>query len=161
MWRVWQLYASLEASQGPRDRSEPSRASTADPSQLEPDDPSRRAAAKRPARQVDVARDASRVTTAGVDGVTAPAPYGGQPFAPIGALSAAEHACGRGLVQRGWPELGWAIKGRDGAGHLVAAAVLPCGAGEPGMERHCYQTLTPDGLVYRTLTVPIAPPRAP
>jgi len=30
------------------------------------------------------------------------------------------------------------------------------------MERHCYQTLTPDGLVYRTVTVAIAePPRAP
>lgn len=44
--------------------AEPSRASTGDPSQLEPDDASRRAAAKRPARQVDVVRDASRVTTA-------------------------------------------------------------------------------------------------
>lgn len=54
--RAWQLYTSLEA--------QPSRASTADPSQLEPEDVSRRAAAKRPARQVDVARDASRVTAA-------------------------------------------------------------------------------------------------
>jgi len=94
--------------------------------------------------------------------VTDPAPYDGQPFAQIGALSAAEHAWGRALLQRAWPELGWHVVGRDAAGHLVAVTVLPCGASEPGMERHCYQTLTPDGLVYRTVTVPIAePPRAP
>ena len=92
---------------------------------------------------------------------SAPAPYDGQPFAPIGALSAAEHAWGRALVQRGWKELGWHVVGRDGAGDLVAVTVLPCGTREPDMERHCYQTLTPDGLVYRTATVPIAPPRAP
>ena len=129
-------------------------------------DASRRSSHSRPGDPVDE-RDASRVDAvlqvgrrvprhhgARVDGVTDPAPYDGQPFAPIGALSAAEHAWGRGLVQRGWPELGWAIKGRDGAGYLVATAVLPCGTSEPGMERHCYQTLTPDGLVYRTVTRP-------
>ena len=44
--RAWQLYASLEASQGPRDGSDPSRASATEPSRLEPDDASRRAAAK-------------------------------------------------------------------------------------------------------------------
>lgn len=96
-----------------------------------------------------------------------PAPYDGQPFAPIGKLTAAEHAWGRGLVARGWPELGWFVVGRDGAGHLVAVTVLSCGAGDPGRERHCYQTFTPDGLVYRSVTVPIAaeaapePPQAP
>jgi len=51
---------------------------------------------------------------------TVPAPYDGQPFAPIAALSAAEHAWGGGLVQRGWPELGWHVVGRDAQGHLVA-----------------------------------------
>ena len=51
--RAWQLYASLEASQGPRDGSDPSRVSATEPSRLEPDDASRRAAANRPARQVD------------------------------------------------------------------------------------------------------------
>ena len=100
--------------------------------------------------------------TAGAARVTDPAPYDGQLFAQIGALSAAEHAWGRALLQRAWPELGWHVVGRDAAGHLVAVTVLPCGASEPGIERHCYQTLTPDGLVYRTVTVPIAePPRAP
>jgi hypothetical protein len=35
-----------------------------------------------------------------------PAPYDGRPFAPIGELTAAEHAWGRGLVARAWPEAG-------------------------------------------------------
>ena len=93
--------------------------------------------------------------------MTAPAPYDGQPFRPIGALSAAEHAWGRALVQRAWPELGWHVVGRDGAGDLVAITVLPCGASQPGMERHCYQSLTPEGLVYCTATGPIAEAGAP
>jgi hypothetical protein len=82
------------------------------------------------------------------------APYDGQPFAPIGALTAAEEAWGRGLVARGWLDVG-----RDGAGHLVAVTVLPCGANDPQRERHCYQTFTPAGLVYRSVTVAIATDR--
>ena len=99
--------------------------------------------------------------------MTVPPPYDGQPYAPIGDLTAAEHAWGRGLLARGWPELGWHVVGRDGAGHLVAVTVLPCGAGDPGRQRHCYQTFTPAGLVYRSVTVPVAaepapePPQAP
>jgi len=82
-----------------------------------------------------------------------PGPYDGQPFAPIGALSAAEHAWGRGLLQRCWPTLGWCVVGRDSAGRLVAATVLPCGAADGGRrERHCHQTFTPAGLVYRSTT---------
>ena len=96
-----------------------------------------------------------------------PAPYDGEPFAPIGDLTSAEHVWGRGLIARAWPELGWHVVGRDGAGHLVAVTVLPCGAGDPGHQRHCYQTFTPAGLVYRSATVAIAadtqrePPQAP
>ena len=96
-----------------------------------------------------------------------PPPYDGRPFAPIGELTAAEHAWGRGLIARAWPELGWHVVGRDGAGHLVAVTILPCGAREPRHERHCYQTFTPAGLVYRSITVAIAaepapePPQAP
>jgi hypothetical protein len=85
-----------------------------------------------------------------------PAPYDGQPFASIGALTAAERAWGRGLVARGWPELGWHVVGRDSAGHLVAVTVLPCGIDDPRRERHCYQTFTPAGLIYRSVTVAIA-----
>lgn len=85
-----------------------------------------------------------------------PGPYDGHPFAPISARAAAEHAWGRGLVGRGWPELGWCVVGRDGAGHLVAATILPCGIADAGRrERHCYQTFTPAGLVYRSQTVTI------
>ena len=83
-----------------------------------------------------------------------PAPYDGQPFAPIGVLTEAEHAWGRRLVQRAWPELGWKVVGRDSAGDLVATTVLSCGSASE--ERHCYQTLTAAGLVYRTITVAIA-----
>ncbi len=81
-----------------------------------------------------------------------PAPYDGQPFAPIGNLTAAEHAWGRALVARGWVESGWHVVGRDSAGHLVAVTVLSCGAAAPDSERHCYQSFTP-GLVYRSITV--------
>jgi len=88
-----------------------------------------------------------------------PEPYDGQPFAPIGALTATEHTWGRALLQRAWPMLGWAIVGRDSAGHLVAATVLPCGAADSELrKRHCYQTLTPEGLVYRSTTVTIDQP---
>ena len=83
-----------------------------------------------------------------------PAPYDGQPFAPIGVLTEAEHAWERRLVQRAWPELGWKIVGRDSAGDLGAPTVLSCGSAP--QERHCYQTLTAAGLVYRTITVAIA-----
>lgn len=90
-----------------------------------------------------------------------PAPYDGQPFAPIGDLTAAEHAWGRGLIARAWPELGWHVVGRDSAGHLVAVTVLPCGATKPRHERHCYQTFTPAGLVYRSIAVAIDADPAP
>lgn len=85
-----------------------------------------------------------------------PAPYDGEPFKPIGRLTAAEHAWGRRLVQRAYPTLGWHVVGRDAAGDLVAVTVLPCGASQPGMERHCFQSLTPRGLVYRSAIVAIA-----
>ena len=55
--RAWALYTSLERAEGPRDGSDPSR--------LEPDEPSQHAAAIRPGRQADVARDVSRAATAG------------------------------------------------------------------------------------------------
>jgi len=55
--RAWTLYTSLEA---PVDAAEPSR--------LEPGDPSHGAAAIRPVRQVDVGQDASRVATVGPRG---------------------------------------------------------------------------------------------
>lgn len=87
-----------------------------------------------------------------------PQPYDGQPFQPIGRLTAAEHAWGRGLVQRAWPEQGWRVVGRDAAGDLVALTVLSCGSSDRDHERHCYQTFTEAGLVYRTATVPIADP---
>ena len=87
-----------------------------------------------------------------------PGPYDGHPFAPISALTAREHAWGRRLVERAWPVLGYRVVGRDGAGHLVAVTILGCGTSNPGSERHCYQTLTPAGLVYRTVTVPIDDP---
>jgi len=86
--------------------------------------------------------------------VNRPAPYDATPFAPIGTLTATEHAWGRELVARGWVQLGWAIRGRDAAGYLVAVTVLDCGTAGQGSERHCYQTLTPAGLVYRSVTVP-------
>lgn len=89
-----------------------------------------------------------------------PQPYDGQPFAPIGRLTAAEHAWGRRLIQRAWPELGWRVVGRDSEGHLVATAVLGCGASRPDSVRRCYQTLTPAGVVHRSVTVPKAAPGA-
>lgn len=60
------------------------------------------------------------------------APYDGLPYAPIGDLTAAEHAWRRGLIARAWPELGWHVVGRDAAGHLVAVTVMPCGTSDPG-----------------------------
>ena len=51
--------------------------------------------------------------------------------------------------------------GRDSAGHLVAATILPARREDRGSERHCYQTYTPAGLVYRTPRVPIATPKEP
>lgn len=90
-----------------------------------------------------------------------PAPYDGEPYAPIGDLTATEHAWGRGLIARAWPELGWRVVGRDGAGYLVAVTVMPCGTSDPGRERHCYQSFTPAGLVYRSITVAIAAVPAP
>ena len=83
-----------------------------------------------------------------------PQPYDDQPFAPIGRLTAEEHAWSRRLIQRAWPELGWRVVGRDREGHLVATTVLACGASNPDCERPCYQTLTPDAVVYRSVTVP-------
>jgi len=89
-----------------------------------------------------------------------PGSYDGHPFTPIGALTAAEHAWGRGLVQRAWPELGWTVLGRDSNGHLVAGTVLPCGTADAGLrERHCHQTFTPAGLVYRSVTATIDDPK--
>jgi hypothetical protein len=74
-------------------------------------------------------------------------------------LTAAEQAWSRALVQRGWQELGWHVVGRDAAGHLVAVTVLPCGTSDSKHQRHCYQTLTPAGLVYRSVTVVSADPK--
>ena len=54
--RAWALYTSLERAAGPRDGSDLSR--------LEPAHASHRAAAIRPGRPADVARDVSRVTAA-------------------------------------------------------------------------------------------------
>ena len=87
-----------------------------------------------------------------------PAPYDGHPFAPIGTLTEPEHAWGRRLVERGWRELGWHVVGRDQAGDLVAVTILPCEPSLPSHQRHCYQTFTQAGLVYRTATVPIGDP---
>jgi hypothetical protein len=84
--------------------------------------------------------------------MTDPQPYDSQRYAPIATLTAAEHAWNRALVQRG-REVGWHVVGRDAAGHLVAVTVLACGTSDSKHQRHCYQTLTPAGLVYRSITV--------
>ena len=91
--------------------------------------------------------------------MTDPLSYDGQPYAPIAALTAAENAWHRALMQRGWQELGWHVVGRDAAGHLVAVTVLACGTSDSKHQRHCYQTLTPAGLVYRSATVASGDPK--
>jgi len=154
--RAWTLYTSLEA---PVDAPDLSHLEPSDLSHGCGRDPSRRPGRRRAGRVPHRHGGPPGQVVSTVARPKSPGPYDGHPFAPIGALTAAEHAWGRGLVQRGYPTAGWHVVGRDAAGDLVAVTVLPCGTSKPGMERHCYQSLTPRGLIYRTVTVPIDDPK--
>ena len=85
-------------------------------------------------------------------------------YAPIAELSDAERSWATQLAGRAWLTLGWQVVGRDPDGHLVAATTLACGR-DTQHERYCTATLTPAGIVHRTLrrsrANPQTPPEAP
>lgn len=87
-----------------------------------------------------------------------PPPYDGDAYGPTGTLSAEERAFADRLYHPLHAILGWRLVGRDCAGQLVATTVLSSGTRDPAHVRHCYLTLTPEGLVSRTRILPIAAP---